>query len=662
MSLSGKQSPLSLNVISAFLQNTGLKTGDNISTYAGTSEPGGPYGYGTLVGETALLNLMISTIMGNLKVGSGISPTTYNNLISIGSNSIPALGNAKPSTYTDPYTGTNTMFGFLQMLSLQAYEELNLINGSYEDFVTTFVACRNYVVTNNNIIDSLTNSEKFLQGTYSNMNDLASGDITSVSLATLYWGQDLINLGRAIDLSKIATFGTPSDLLLTVQRNNGLTKALSLALLACDLSSSEILGIISNSVPASPSQQKRIYSAFKLILGSDLSDILLPMNCQTAGLETLADLLNPAKLFPNSFGTLTVPKYNSTPQPTNSRTSYLIYQDGSVNSQLTDFGASLKNILPDNIAIACGSFSVAMRQIKNISSMNIEKFAQVVANIETMKDLNVNNTSVPTNQILAKSALSRIATGSGSNGRFTLYDFFGTLVGNRYPFEEVLSLMKKLQTTNLGAIYNNIRVLLSGTGPYINLQSLIDSANVELASIMANNSVDAARLNKLWRDIGTISSGERARRNTVLANVESSGPMDIYSFVDSISIFAVETEPEFSVDVLEKISDTNTVGGNSLIALMRETRNAYRVMLAGGTLDNNIGNSRVTPAVNALGIPRVTGKAPPGSLAGSSAINLIPQSLDILNLDPNAVSSSVYNPNEAIDDIIRCNCDCWDDL
>lgn len=661
MSLSGKQSPLSLNVIGALLQNSGLKTGNYINKYVGTSEPGGPYGYGTIIGETCLLDLMLGTIFAYTKIGSGIPQSTYDNLINIGSGTIPAMGNVKPSTYTGTYTSQDAMYGFLQMLALQAHEELYLSNDLYSDFAASFIACRNYVVTNNNIINSYVNSKSFMRGTYSNMNDLSTADITSVSIATLYWGQDLINLGRAIDLTKIATFGTPSDLLFTVQKNSGLTKALSIALLACDLTSSEILSILSNSVPATPSQQKKIYSAFKIILGNDLNDILIPMNCQTKGLESLADLLNPMKMFPNSYRTLTVPKYNSTPQPTNSRTAYLIYENSSVNSQLTEFGTKFRNILPEDIAIACGSFSVAIRQIKNISSMSFEKFAQVVANIETMKGLDVNNTDVPTNEQLINGALSKIATGTGPNGSFTLYDFFGTLVGNKYPLEEIQTLIYKLQTPALLTTYNNIRILLNGTGPYTSLQSLINDANLEIDSILNDNPTDGARLNFLWDKIGKLSIDERTRRNTVLQTVGTSSSTDIFSFVDSISIFATETTPEFSVDVLEKIADTNTVGGNSLIALMRETRNAYRVMLAGGTLDNNISNV-VSTTYNNLGIPRVTGKAIPGSLASSPEMNLIPKQLNILEMDPAAVESSVYDPDEAIADIIRCNCDCWDDL
>jgi hypothetical protein len=664
MSLRGKQTPLSLNVIGSLLQNSGLKVGEYLTTYVGTSTSNNSaYNYGSIIANTCLVDLMAATMLAYTKIGS-ITQTTYNNLISIGSTTIPALGNAKPTTYVPAYSGVDTQWGFLRMLAVQANNELLPPDslGNYKDFVNSFIMCHNHMKTNNSVINSFVNSETFLQGTYSNMNDLTTGDITGVSVSTLYWGQDLINTGRAIDLKRIATFGNPADLLLTLQANNAFTKAISIALLAVDLTSQEILEIINSSKPATPTQQKKIYAAFKLIMGTDLNDVMIPLNCQTQGLKTLADLLNPAKLFPNSYQTLTVPKYNIIPQPTNSKTYYLIYQDGGINSQLNEYGARLRNVIPEDIAIACEAFSLSMRQIKNISKMNIEKFSQVVPNIETMKDLDVNNSSVPTDQSLATSALSMLATGSGSNGAYTMYDYYGALVGNAYPLSDIEELLKRVQTSTLASIYTNIRQLLNGSGPYSNLQTLIDSANTEIASILSSKPTDSASLNTLWSSVGTTLSNEISLRNSILGNSEDGTNSDILSFVNSLTLYAVETQEKMSADVLEKISDTSTVGGRSLIGLMRETRNAYRLSLIGGDLDNDIDDTQPTVVTNYLTVPKITGAAIPGSLGGNPNTNLIPPALDVFNMYPGAVTPSSFNPNQAIDEVTRCNCDCWDDL
>ena len=67
----------------------------------------------------------------------------------------------------------------------------------------------------------------------------------------------------------------------------------------------------------------------------DLKDILVSLNCKTQGLESLADLLNPLKLFPNSYKTLTVPVYNTQGGPANSKVYYPIYTNEGLNSNLT---------------------------------------------------------------------------------------------------------------------------------------------------------------------------------------------------------------------------------------------------------------------------------------------------------------------------------------
>ncbi len=203
MSLAGKQTPLSLNVLSSLMQSIGFKQGQYSSDYAGGYTPPTTYSYGSIVGATCLLNLMLSAIYAQGKIGSGITQGTYDNLISIGAGSIRALGNTPPTTYTTSISTTHNKFGFIAQLAIQAYNELHPNGGTYADFVNSYMVCHNYVNSNNDVISSMVNSADFLKGAYSNMDDLVTGDVTGVSLSTIYWGQDLINLGRALDLKKI---------------------------------------------------------------------------------------------------------------------------------------------------------------------------------------------------------------------------------------------------------------------------------------------------------------------------------------------------------------------------------------------------------------------------------------------------------------------------
>jgi hypothetical protein len=192
-----------------------------------------------------------------------------------------------------------------------------------------------FVEYTNKAIMSMTNSQDFLDGTYSNMNDLISADIAGVSLATTTFGRDLMTSGKAINLAKISTFGLPSNLLETLKKYNAITKEVSLAILASGLQMDELNLILSNFTSITQEQERRLYSAYNLIVGDSLNEVLVPLNCKVRGLESLADLLNPQKLFPNSYQTLTVPVYNTTQSVTNSKTYYPIYSGGGLNSNLT---------------------------------------------------------------------------------------------------------------------------------------------------------------------------------------------------------------------------------------------------------------------------------------------------------------------------------------
>ena len=179
------------------------------------------------------LNLGTATVQGNIFYGI----------------SIPGLGNSKPYTYDwtgpsnngspttalraawNPYNSSNgvTQWGYVRLIALQAWNEFNW-NGEqtapyvfYKDFCSSFMSSSSFVDYTNSAIFAMEASKGFLQGTYSNMNDLISADLAGVNLALKPFGDDLIALGKAINLSKISTFGLPSVLLQTIREFNAIT-------------------------------------------------------------------------------------------------------------------------------------------------------------------------------------------------------------------------------------------------------------------------------------------------------------------------------------------------------------------------------------------------------------------------------------------------------
>jgi hypothetical protein len=362
MSDTGKQSPLGVNTLSSLLQNIGFNINPIMITFTGSSTSNSSAtALGKIVNDTCLQLLTYAIndayTRGEPNSGTTVSDETYNKLINIGSTSIPALGNSPPSTFdwisypawspqwtTDPlslsYNGSVTQWGYVRLFALQGYNEFNYNSGlsadsgAYKDFLSGFMSSYSFIESSNDAILAVNNSQEFLDGTYSNMNDLITGDITGVSVATTVFGQDLIASGKAINLQTIATFGLPSNLLSTLQKNNCITSSVSLALIASNITVTELEQMLGNISAVTKEQERKIYGAFGIILGQDLKDVLVSLNCKTVGLESLADLLNPIKLFPNSYASLTVPVYNTVGGPANSKIYYPIYVNDGLNSQL----------------------------------------------------------------------------------------------------------------------------------------------------------------------------------------------------------------------------------------------------------------------------------------------------------------------------------------
>ena len=347
MSNTGKQSPLGVNALSSLLQNTGLHINPGMTDFVGTSTSVSSATHGIIVNETCL-RLLTYAIRDAYTRGQ-VNNATYDNLISIGSSTIPGLGNSPPSTYdwtgypnwASDYDHTNevTSWGYVRLFALQGYNEFNYNSGlpAYSDYLTSFQIANGFVEYTNKAILATHNSQTFLDGTYSNMNDLISSDITGVSLATTVFGQDLIAVGKAIDLSHLETFGLPSNLLKVLYKNNGITKNLSLLIVSAGILPNDLDNILNDVVQPTTEQERNLYACFYLTVGDALTEVLTTLNCKTEGLDSLADLLNPMKLFPNSYKTLTVPVYNTQlGMPTNSKTYYPIYgNSASVNSNLS---------------------------------------------------------------------------------------------------------------------------------------------------------------------------------------------------------------------------------------------------------------------------------------------------------------------------------------
>jgi hypothetical protein len=132
------------------------------------------------------------------------------------------------------------------------------------------------------------------------------------------------------------------------------------------------------------------------------------------------------------------------------------------------------------------------------------------------------------------------------------------------------------------------------------VQGYIDQANTEIQSIKtasASNFEAANVLNVNWDITGTALKQEQRARIDFFPPVPipydrwlSTNPTALYVFVDSIPELGMNTEPHMQAQTLEHISNMKNLGGQSIIALMRESRNKERLATVGIGLDNNLPN------------------------------------------------------------------------
>ena len=504
MSDTVKQSPLGLASLSALLNNTGLRINKATQELVGVSHSPADYTLGSVCSNTCLRLLTYAIHDAYTHRATKVSLPVYQNLYSIGYGTIPALGNSKAVSYSwdgypnwNPYSPYNEVssWGYVRLFALQAYNEFNFNSSlpEYKDFLSYFAMANSFVKNSNTTILTMENSKTFSPA-FSNVDDMISADIIGVNKATMAFGQDLVNSGQVIDLSKIDIFGLPSNLLITLKQHEAITTMVSTALLIS--MTPEELTAIYQGQQTSAFQEKMIYEAFVTITGLDLTDVLVPVNCVTIGLNTLADLLSPEKLFPTSKTSLTVPVYDTSPTATGSKIYYPIYDGQGVNPLLETaeikeqigskivvsqsnevgqinanyvppmgFGSYVRGMIPDDVAVAAGAFGVAMSHINNIKSVQVDKLGQLLMNLETTKGLDlISAQTSPVDVASVAVSLEQIALGSGPYDTYTMSDFLGCMSGLPYPWASIQNYITTLETPRLNAIYGNLYLATTWEG------------------------------------------------------------------------------------------------------------------------------------------------------------------------------------------------------
>ena len=246
-----------------------------------------------------------STLISPLRQAMVVLGNAYPTLFTIGASTCPALGDSVPTGYALADSPT----GWVDTFTTTAEKYLG--NGDLSKFAQAEFICQGYADTVNPFINSAVNSQTYLANTFTSINNMVTGDITAVNLNTSSWGADLANLGLLINLNNLDELGTPLALVKQIASVGGLLPSIAVTFTAYGVSLATVANINNPGLTATDADQKAMYQAMTQIRGDTLTQVVKLLGVKTMGIETMADLLNPVKIFPNSFQSLTVTDVNN---------------------------------------------------------------------------------------------------------------------------------------------------------------------------------------------------------------------------------------------------------------------------------------------------------------------------------------------------------------
>ena len=400
-------SPLQLTASVALLQNQGLKPFPAALAVA----------IQTFNATTVISNFLAAVSF--YKAQSFATESTLTSLLTIGATVCPALGNSIPETPVGnyPYLDSEYLINYLGAADGSTIDPSgfsNLIeqtcaaylgNGDAGKFGQGFVAMQGYIASTNQYINSSANANQYLGPLFTNMDDLVTANIASISTDLPSFGIDLANQGNLWNMSKLDLYGTPAGLLQQISALAGIrgrtVPDLQNVMLSMGLSASDIAALVNDNRvglnnPTGLTQnefdklQLLAYNATTMISGDALTQILDILGVTTPGIDSLDDLLNPVIMFPLSYASLQTPSPNGAVPIFNST--------GAVNSNITPIVNSylptasgcdeLGKIIPPAQATANKAIQVSLQQINNIPTSALPALADtILGNVDNPWDV-----------------------------------------------------------------------------------------------------------------------------------------------------------------------------------------------------------------------------------------------------------------------------------
>ena len=592
---------------SGLVQNQGLAVASNLTTSINT------YTSTTEVSDFVTVFNLADGILAN---------TTLANLALTGTTSsdpCPALTNSVSANLASTYPA--------ELLTDVALAKANLYigGGDLGKFAQVYNQCQGYRYTTNQMINSSVNSQQ-LDLTFTDMDSLTTGGVSSVSNNFPKFGADLKKLGVTINLSRIQYLGRPWALLAQTLNEGGMLPGLYDALIMNNVTNADIGSVTDTNPSIAASLDKQLYKSMQLVTGTNLDQVKTLLEVTTVGLTSMADLLNPVKMLPDSYQSLVVqlPTGQGT-GPAATKTVSIYLANGSVNSEVLQFFATnstwqeLSTIIPPDQAAANLAWARSLAQVKNVLNITLPDLATSTLALESNSGLgDINALTTPVPQSIRDSIQTTMATGTGPNGTLTICDFIGTVAG--VPWGNVLpevtgninalanlGAFTNLYTTwsvmlnTLNGVYGNVGNTITipsgpGAGTYSNANvafdaGLIPAAQGYITTVVSTYPTETSNLNTSWGRLTQqieVETTNLGLAQVNFATLEPNSRSAIQSIVYSLHDIGTDIAPGGPNDLFTGIADTSNITGQAVIASLREGRNIQALGDAGVGTDTQL--------------------------------------------------------------------------
>jgi hypothetical protein len=293
----------------------------------------------------------------------------------------------------------------------------------------------------------------------------------------------------------------------------------------------------------------------------------------------------------------------------------------------------LSKIIPADQALACKAMSVSLQQVKNIDTLSLPQLAAAFVNTVTTKDLdqiNALTTAVP--PAVAQFYTDYYATGTGTGNTLVLTDLLGAAVGVTYidQLNNVVTTINSLGNglSNLTTIYVRMQNTVNGVygnavsgpvvipagygnGTYTNADvafstALIPNAVIEIGNVVTAYPTQTTALNTEFNTMAQkiISETDNLTLATInIAELNTDDRSPVMSFVESLPEYGVNKEQNGPTYFLEQVSDLTTLGGQAIVACLREGQNLAILNNVGIGVDTSIPSEPSSPSPVANLIP-----------------------------------------------------------